>query len=72
MLVVLIALPWICPQLGLGWIYGWGIGAITVLLLYEHALVRPTDLGRVNTAFFHVNAVVSIGLFFVGSLDLLT
>jgi len=33
--------------------------------------VRPDDLTRVNVAFFKVNAVVSIGLFVVGMVDLL-
>jgi 4-hydroxybenzoate polyprenyltransferase len=33
--------------------------------------VRPDDLTRVNVAFFNVNAVVSIGLLVVGTLDLL-
>ena len=46
--------------------------AVALLLAYEHYLVRPDDLTRVNAAFFQVNAVVSIGLFLVGSLDLLT
>jgi 4-hydroxybenzoate polyprenyltransferase len=32
--------------------------------------VRPDDLGRVNTAFFNVNAVISLGLLAVGILDL--
>ena len=36
---------------------------MAVLLAYEHWLVRPDDLTRVNVAFFNVNAVVSIGLF---------
>ena len=48
-----------------------GIAAVAVLLIYEHLLVRPDDLSRVNAAFFNVNAVISIGLFVVGSLDLL-
>ena len=56
----------------LGWIYGAGVAAVAVLLVYEHSLVRPDDLTRVNVAFFHVNAVVSIGLLAVTSLDLLT
>ena len=56
----------------MGWIYWAGVAAVAVLLVYEHSLVRPDDLSRVNVAFFHVNAVVSIGLFVVGSLDLLT
>ena len=38
---------------------------VAVLLLYEHWLVRPDDLSRVNQAFFQVNAVISIGLFAV-------
>ncbi|MBW3597839.1 MAG: putative 4-hydroxybenzoate polyprenyltransferase [Planctomycetes bacterium] len=71
MMIMLVALPLACPQLGFGWIYGIGVAAIGALLLYEHALVRPDDLTRVNTAFFHVNAVVSIGLFLIGALDLL-
>ncbi|MFH1921031.1 MAG: UbiA-like polyprenyltransferase [Planctomycetota bacterium] len=56
---------------GFGWVYLAGVVLIAVLLIYEHALVRPDDLTRVNRAFFQVNAVVSIGLFVIGSLDLL-
>ena len=70
MVLLLIALPWVYPELG--WIYGVGIAAVAVLLTYEHSLVRPDDLTRVNVAFFQVNAVVSIGLLVVGSLDLWT
>jgi 4-hydroxybenzoate polyprenyltransferase len=50
------------PVCGLGVWYAVGIGAIALLLLYEHFLVRPDDLARVNHAFFHVNAVVSFGM----------
>ena len=35
-----------------GWIYWAGIAAVAVLLVYEHLLVRPDDLSRVNVAFF--------------------
>ena len=45
-----------------GFIAG-GVLAVAVLLVYEHWLVRPDDLTRVNVAFFNVNAVVSMGLF---------
>jgi len=69
MVGLLATLPSVYPQLG--WIYWLGIVAVAGLLIYEHALVRPDDLNRVNLAFFHVNAVVSIGLFAVGTLDLL-
>jgi 4-hydroxybenzoate polyprenyltransferase len=47
-----------------------GVALIAVLLAYEHRLVRPDDLSRVNRAFFHVNAVVSLGLLGIGLLDL--
>jgi 4-hydroxybenzoate polyprenyltransferase len=69
MVILLVALPWVYPLLG--WIYGLGVAAVAALLLVEHWLVRPDDLARVNVAFFQVNAVVSIGLFVVTSLDLL-
>ena len=39
------------------------MGAVVVLLAYEHWLVRPDDLSRVNRAFFQVNGVISLGLF---------
>jgi 4-hydroxybenzoate polyprenyltransferase len=71
MLAVLVALPLACPSLPLGWLYWTGVGAVAVLLVVEHRLVRPDDLTRVNIAFFNVNAIVSIGLFIVGAIDLL-
>jgi 4-hydroxybenzoate polyprenyltransferase len=55
---------------GLGTIFLIGVVAVTGLLLYEHRLVRPDDLSRINIAFFQVNAVISIGLLVVGLLDL--
>ena len=69
MVGLLFSLPWVYPQLG--WIYLAGIAVVSVLLVYEHWLVRPDDLTRVNLAFFHINAVLSVGLFVVGTLDLL-
>jgi len=71
-LVFLGALPLVCPQVPLGWIYGAGVCAVAVLLVYEHLVVRPDDLTRVNVAFFNVNAIISIGLLIVGMIDLLT
>ena len=37
-----------------------------LLLVYEHALVRPDDLTRVNVAFFQVNIAISLGLLALG------
>jgi 4-hydroxybenzoate polyprenyltransferase len=41
-----------------------GVAAVTAMLLYEHSLVKPNDLSRVNAAFFTMNGYVSV-LFFV-------
>jgi 4-hydroxybenzoate polyprenyltransferase len=41
-----------------------GVLAVIVLLLYEHSLVRPNDLSKLNAAFFTMNGVISV-LFFV-------
>ncbi len=48
-----------------------GVACIAALLAYEHSVVRPDDLSRVNLAFFHVNALVSLGLLLLGLADLL-
>jgi len=55
---------------GLGPIFGVGVILVAALLIYEHRLIRPEDLTRVNQAFFQVNAVISVGLFAIGLLDL--
>jgi 4-hydroxybenzoate polyprenyltransferase len=54
----------------LGVVYLSGVAVVAVLVVYQHSLVRPTDLGRVNQAFFHVNAVISVGLLLVVLLDM--
>ena len=66
--VLLAILPLVYPPFGT--LYWLAVAAVAVLLIYEHALVRPDDLDRVNTAFFNVNAVISMGLLAVGTLDL--
>jgi 4-hydroxybenzoate polyprenyltransferase len=68
--VLFLLIPWLSPQLPLGWLYYLTVIAVAVLLFYEHALVRPDDLQRINIAFFNVNAVISIGLFVMGTIDL--
>lgn len=45
---------------GLGWPFWLGLAIIAGLLLYEHSLVHPDDLSRVNLAFFNVNGYISI------------
>jgi len=50
-------------NLGLGVFYWSGVALVAVMLVWEHLLVRPTDLSRVNAAFFNVNGFVSIAAF---------
>ena len=45
---------------GAGVVWGLGVAAVAVLLLYEHLIVSPSDLGRLNAAFFTVNGVIAI------------
>jgi 4-hydroxybenzoate polyprenyltransferase len=40
------------------------------LLIYEHSLVRPTDLSRVNVAFFTLNGYVSVLFFMFWAADI--
>jgi len=46
--------------ISLGFIFKAGVGLVALLLLYEHSLVSPRDLSRVNAAFFTVNGMVSL------------
>jgi 4-hydroxybenzoate polyprenyltransferase len=57
--------------LGAGAAYWLGVGAVAALLLYEHSLVRPGDLRRLDAAFFTVNGVISIVFFACVALDTL-
>ena len=50
-------------ELEVGVFYWLGAAAVAVLLLYEHRLVRPGDLRRLNTAFFTMNGVISLAFF---------
>jgi len=56
-------------QAELGSIFLTGIIVVAALLGYEHRLVSPDDLTRVNIAFFNVNAIISLGLLIVGAAD---
>ncbi len=46
--------------LQVGALYWLGVAAVSLLLGYEHSLVRPADLRRLDTAFFTLNGVISV------------
>ncbi len=55
--------------LGVGVFYWLGVVATAALLAYEHSIVRPGDLRRLDAAFFTVNGVISVVFFFFVLLD---
>ncbi|MDQ2730336.1 MAG: putative 4-hydroxybenzoate polyprenyltransferase [Armatimonadota bacterium] len=60
--IMVLCLAILIPAASLGWVYGAGVAAAAGLLVYEHSLVKPGDLSRVDAAFFTTNGLVSIGL----------
>lgn len=49
--------------LDVGFLYWVGVAAVAALLVYEHSLVRPDDLRRLDAAFFTMNGVISVAFF---------
>jgi 4-hydroxybenzoate polyprenyltransferase len=47
----------------LGWPYWLGLIVMAALLAYEHSLIRPDDLSKLNIAFFNVNGYISVTIF---------
>ena len=56
---------------GMGTLSALGIVLVILLLMYEHSLVKPDDLSRLNAAFFTMNGVVSVLFFVFVATDLL-
>jgi 4-hydroxybenzoate polyprenyltransferase len=58
-----LALAAVGSAMGLGWGYWIGWLAVIGLLVYEHTLVSPTDLSRLDVAFFNVNGYIALIVF---------
>jgi 4-hydroxybenzoate polyprenyltransferase len=63
---------WFGALVGLGWLWWIGLLLAAGAFVYEHAIVSPSDLSRVNRAFFTANGFVGIALFAFAVLDRLT
>ncbi len=61
--LTVLALAALAFTLPLGWGYWVGWTAVVGLLIYEHSLVSPTDLSRLDLAFFNVNGYISVIVF---------
>ncbi|MEJ8820085.1 UbiA-like polyprenyltransferase [Lacibacter sp. H407] len=45
---------------GFGWLYWIGVAVFVSMLIYQHSVVKPTDLRRVNLAFMTANGIASV------------
>lgn len=61
---------WFGVEIGAGAWFWVGLGLVSVLLVYEHLLVVPSHLDRINKAFFTINGWVSVSFFLLTLLDL--
>jgi 4-hydroxybenzoate polyprenyltransferase len=70
-IIMLVLLVWLASLFHLGPIAFVGVIAVAALLLWEHLLVSPRDLSRLNAAFFTMNGVISVIFFVFVAADLL-
>ncbi|MGA8114322.1 MAG: menaquinone biosynthesis prenyltransferase MqnP [Actinocatenispora sp.] len=61
---------WFGVLAGFGFLWWTGLALTAAVLVYEHAIIRPTDLSRMSRAFFTANGVVGIVLFVFAVADL--
>jgi 4-hydroxybenzoate polyprenyltransferase len=69
--VMVLLLLWLAWAAALGWLSLLGLGITAGLLIYEHQLVRPGDLSRLNAAFFDTNGWIGVLLLVFWGADIL-
>ena len=65
------ALIWLIQLFHLGRLAGVGLVAVAVLLAYEHSIISPKDIRRMNAAFFTLNGIISVVFFCFIAADIL-
>jgi 4-hydroxybenzoate polyprenyltransferase len=68
---MLLMLCWLIVLFGLGKVAVFGVALVALLLLYEHLIVSPKDMRRMNAAFFTLNGVISVVFFGFVAADVL-
>jgi 4-hydroxybenzoate polyprenyltransferase len=58
--LMVVLLAWLAWSFHLAWPAWAGIGVVAAMLVYEHSLVKPNDLSKINAAFFTVNGYISL------------
>jgi 4-hydroxybenzoate polyprenyltransferase len=67
--VTMAALFWLSVELSLGWFYLTGVFIALCLIVYEHTLVKESDLSKLDLAFFNMNGYISVTVFLFTLLD---
>ena len=68
---MLLMLCWLIALFGLGKTAVFGVAVVALLLLYEHLIISPKDMRRMNAAFFTLNGVISVVFFAFVAADVL-
>jgi 4-hydroxybenzoate polyprenyltransferase len=68
---MLLLLCWLVRLFALGPVAWAGVALVTVLLAYEHSIISPKDLRRMNAAFFTLNGIISVAFFLFFATDVL-
>jgi len=64
------SLVWLWYLANMGWIFLAAICAVGAILVWEHYLIKPNDLSRINVAFFTLNGLISLLLMSCGIWDI--
>jgi len=68
--LMVVLLLWLAWAEQLGWISVTGVAVVAALLIYEHRLVKPFDLSRLDAAFFNLNGWIGILLLLFWGVDI--
>lgn len=68
---MLFLLGWLIVLFGLGKVAVIGVALVAILLLYEHSIISPRDMRRMNAAFFTLNGIISVVFFVFVAADVL-
>lgn len=68
-LFMVVLLLWFGVLSQLGHFFFSGVFIVALMLIYEHSLIKPSDLSKVNIAFFNINGMVSVFLFVMTWID---
>ncbi|GAA3761563.1 UbiA-like polyprenyltransferase [Terriglobus aquaticus] len=69
--VLFVVLVWLVRLFHLHGIAMAGVGLVGALLLYEHSIISPRDIRRMNAAFFTLNGIISLVYFLAAAADVL-